>query len=197
MSVRVELVSYTPEPEKAIEFAARVSYGSKSKGPKDRARFLKRLLEMGHCSVFEFADATFLIEGCSRACANQLVRHRLLSIIQESQRRVRVEKIIDMPQTVALSYKAREIWDEANKQAFKAYNELIRQGVPKEDARLVLPLSTQTRLVVKGNFREWRHVLKLRLAKEAQWEIREMAKAILEQLYEIAPMIFENLMEEI
>lgn len=121
--------------------------------------------------------ATFEVSGISRACANQFTRHRLASFVQESQRYVDVRgRALVRPPTLSDEdwAKARELYA----QAVALYEELLARGVPKEDARFVLPIGAETRLVVTANFREWRHILSLRLDKTAQWEIRELARRI-------------------
>ncbi len=190
--MQVQLIAITADPEALIARAARVSHRSEGKGLEADRKLIRRLIELGHESVLEHAVATFEIAGVSRACANQLTRHRLASFVQESQRYVDVRGR-GMVRPPAFS---DEDWARAKElyaQAVALYEELLARGVPKEDARFVLPIGAETRLVVTANFREWRHILRLRLDKTAQWEIRELARRILGILREHAPSVFEDL----
>jgi len=191
--VKVELLHITPDPEALIARCARVSHRSESKSSLDADReLIRKLISWGHESVLEFASATFLVEGMSRAAANQLTRHRLASFVQESQRFVDVrDRALVRPPTLT-----EEQWEKAralHRRAVELYEELIAQGVPKEDARYILPIGTETRLVISANFREWRHIIRLRGAKAAQWEIRRFAREALRILQEHAPAVFSDL----
>ncbi|MGQ9699642.1 MAG: FAD-dependent thymidylate synthase [Candidatus Bipolaricaulaceae bacterium] len=190
--MHVELWSITPEAESLIARCARVSHRSVGKGVEDGRRLIRKLIALGHESVLEHAVATFEISGISRACANQLTRHRLASFVQESQRYADagVRGLVRPPSFPA------EDWDKAQaafQEGQRLYRSLLEKGVPKEDARFVLPLGIETRLVMTANFRELRHILRLRLAKSAQWEIREVARRMWEILYAHAPSCFEDL----
>lgn len=190
--MQVELVFITPEAEHHIARCARVSHRSVGKDLEDDRRLIRKLIALGHESVLEHATATFEISGISRACANQLTRHRLASFIQESQRYVdvRLNKLVRPP-----SY-SEEDWQEAQKllhQALQLYEAFLARGIPKEDARYVLPLGIETRLVLTANFRELRHILRLRMSPEAQWEVRELSRRMWEHLYAHAPSCFEDL----
>lgn len=190
--MNIELIAITAEPEALIARAARVSHRSEGRGLGADRKLIRRLIELGHESVLEHAVATFEVSGISRACANQFTRHRLASFVQESQRYVDVRgRALVRPPTLSDEdwAKARELYA----QAVALYEELLARGVPKEDARFVLPIGAETRLVVTANFREWRHILSLRLEKTAQWEIRELARRILGILREHAPSVFEDL----
>ena len=191
--MRVELLAITPDAEALIARCARVSHRSEGKAsPEADAKLIRRLIELGHESVLEFASAAFLIEGISRAAANQLTRHRLASFVQESQRYVDMrERGLVRP----LSF-TDEAWRKAARLYERAqglYRELVEAGVPKEDARFVLPIGTETRLVVSANFREWRHIIRLRGSKAAQWEIRGLAAEVLRILKQHAPTVFADL----
>jgi len=193
--VRVELLFITPDAEALIARSGRISHRSEDRAsPKANARLVRNLIEWGHESVLEFAHAVFEIEGISRAAANQLVRHRLASFIQESQRYVAVrDRGFVLPPEIerrpALTAKASNHY----RASLSLYEELLAAGVPKEDARYVLPLGTETRLVMCANFRELRHIIRLRGSPVAQWEIREVARRILTPLQEKAPNVFGDL----
>jgi len=137
--MRVELLFVTPEAEALIARCARVSHRSQGSGMEDDRRLIRKLISLGHESVLEHAVASFEISGISRACANQLTRHRLASFVQESQRYVNVEdRELVWPPTFS-----DEDWEKAQdlfREAKKLYQALLSKGVPKEDARFVLPM---------------------------------------------------------
>lgn len=145
----------------------------------------------GHESVIEHANFTFLVEGISRACLAQWTRHRLMSYSVKSQRYCR-ENAIDVvrPDTVS---EDDPVWEETVAKAWEAYNTLIQQGVPRQDARYLLPNACCTSMVVTMNARSLRNFLKLRLDSHAQWEIREAAGIIFDIVMEVAPLLFEDL----
>lgn len=183
-------------PEALIEYAGRVCYRSGPKG--QRAAFLRARLQEGHESIIEHAAATFEISGISRACSHQLVRHRLASYSQESQRYVDMSApAFVLPPDLAANPAAREVWETFAEQVKATYQALRALGLKKEDARFVLPNATATRIVVTMNFRELRHFFRLRITPEAQWEIREMAKRMLALLVPHAPTVFGTLEEEL
>lgn len=193
--MQVTLLAYTPEPEKAIALAARVCYSKTP--PRDisleKARALIReLFARGHESVLEHASFAFLIEGMSRVASHQLVRHRLASYAQQSQRYVDVKHAgFVCPPSIAAHPRAKIVFDEVVDQAQKAYAELCDLGIPKEDARYVLPQSVETNLFVSLNARELLHIFRLRLCRRAQWEIREVVLQMLEAVRKVAPVIAE------
>ncbi|MCX7843995.1 MAG: FAD-dependent thymidylate synthase [Candidatus Bipolaricaulota bacterium] len=176
----MELLFITPEAERHIARCARVSHRSAGRGLEDDRRLIRKLIALGHESVLEHACATFEVAGISRACPNQLPRYRLASFVQESQRHVDAQgHALVRPPTFS-----EEDWARACAlfhAAMELYRHLVAKGVPKEDARFVLPLGIETRLVLTANFRELRHILRLRLGPDAQWEIREVARRMWEQ----------------
>ncbi|OMH40583.1 FAD-dependent thymidylate synthase [Desulfurobacterium indicum] len=140
---------------------------------------------------------TFLVDGISRACSHQLVRHRPASYSQQSQRYVSMK---DFPYVKPESLKDKFILYENKKISFDdvmsflgdVYEAFIEAGVPKEDARFVLPNACATRIVFTMNSKELIHFLKLRTCNRAQWEIREMAIRMLKLLREKMPEIFDR-----
>lgn len=191
--MKVELRSITPNAERLIAEAARVSRRGDGKPTgldRDRAT-IRRLIRDGHDSVLEHASATFLVEGISRCCMAQLTRHRHASFTVESQRYVNVgDAGAVAPESIAADSKTGDAYWEAVLGAKRAYGELVDEGVPEEDARYVLPGGTVTRLIVTANFREWRHIIRQRAHPAAQWEIRELVTAIQAILAEHAPSVF-------
>jgi len=190
--MKVELISITKDAERIIELAARTCYDSRHR-LYDRVteKFLRNLMQAGHMSVFEHAWATFDISGISRACSHQLVRHRLATYSQRSQRYVREEGFDYItPPTIAGNEEAARIFRQTIGTVQQAYASLLKLNIPKEDARFLLPNACATNLVMTANFREWMHIFKLRLTSHAQWEIRELAAHILRILQKEAPIIF-------
>lgn len=190
--LRIELLSITPDAEKVIERAGRTAYHSENKIDEGSSeKFIKMLIKRGHESVLEHASASFLLSGVSRAFTHQLVRHRLASYTQRSQRYVS-ENNFDyiIPPSIEGNPQARELFENCMEEARRAYAELQKMGIPKQDARFVLPNAVASQIVVTANFREWRHILTLRGAPDAQWEIREVAIEILKILRNYAPSCF-------
>jgi thymidylate synthase (FAD) len=196
--MKVELLAITRylqgdgTPEGLLEHAGRVCYRSESRG--DPATFLRARLKEGHESLIEHASATFEVSGISRACSHQLVRHRLASYSQESQRYVDMsDPAMVIPDAIRADPEAMAIWDGLVEHVQAAYRGLRKRGVRKEDARFVLPNATGTRIVVTMNFRELRHFFRLRITPEAQWEIRQMALEMLTLLVPHAPTVFGDM----
>jgi len=181
-------------PEELLEHAGRVCYRSAKSG--EAGKFLQNRICEGHESIIEHASATFEISGISRACSHQLVRHRLASYSQESQRYVDMsDPQFVIPPDIAAHPRAMEIWTGVVEELKAAYQELRALGIRKEDARFLLPNAAATRIVMTANFREWRHVIRLRTDPAAQWEIRELAHRILDILYQVAPSVFQDLVD--
>lgn len=193
--MKVELLFITPDSERLIELAGRVAYQSfhrlKEGSEKEFVRMIRR---SGHHSVLEHAYATFRISGISRACSHQLVRHRLCSFTQKSQRYVD-EKDFSyvIPPSVEENEEAKKLFEEFMESARNTYVRLKELGIKNEDARYVLPNATETEIVLTANFRELRHIISLRKDKSAQWEIRKLAHEMLRLLKEHAPSVFEDL----
>lgn len=183
-------------PEELLEYAGRVCYRSKGRG--DTGAFLRARIREGHESLVEHASATFEISGISRAASHQLVRHRIASYSQESQRYVSMDDPeFVVPPSVTRNPAAIKLWDLFMDGAARTYNQLRAEGACKEDARFVLPNATATRIVVTMNFRQLLHVFKLRISPAAQWEIRAVCVHMLELTYPIAPNVFGGLRDEL
>ena len=156
-------------------------------------RVLSRIVGMGHHSVIEHAVFTFSVEGVSRALTHQLVRHRVASFSQQSQRYVSLtEPTYVTPHTVEGDEEARRVFDETMDAIWKAYSKLEGMGIPAEDARYLLPNGCTTNITITMNARELLHFFSLRCCNRAQWEIREMADRMLELCMEVSPVIFRN-----
>jgi len=194
--MEVSLVAHTPDPERVVARAARVCYSfspPQEVSIEEARRLIRELISRGHHSVLEHASFTFLIQGLSRIASHQLVRHRIASYSQQSQRYADLTKASFVtPPLIDENPEALEIFQEVVKTSLKAYNKLVELGVPREDARFVLPQAVKTNLVFTANARELQHFFSLRLCNRAQWEIRELAFRMLKIVKEIAPSIFEE-----
>ena len=146
-------------------------------------------------SVLEHITFTFLIEGISRVTSHQLVRHRLASYTQESQRYAGVAPDYVVPPSVYRNEKAREIYERVMREAWRAYNELLKLGIPQEDARYVIPQASTTTILMTVNLRELIHIAKLRLSPKAQWEIKQVVKMMIKEASKIIPEL-PQLIEE-
>ncbi|MHB9003255.1 MAG: FAD-dependent thymidylate synthase [Coriobacteriia bacterium] len=197
----VRLLTSTPDPERAVAVAARVCYAPIGAAElmdamDDEAvrRVLRTIMTSGHFSALEHASYTFAIDGVSRAMTHQLVRHRLASYNQQSQRYVSYaeEPCFIVPPDVAGDAQALSVYEAACDAAFAAYRALVDAGVAPEDARYLLPNAMETKIVVTMNVRELLHFFELRCCKRAQWEIRELAISMLELAEPTAPYIFAD-----
>ncbi len=199
--MEVTLLYHTPDPERAVATAARLCYapiGGKElmEGlTEERIRkVLGTIMESGHFSTLEHASYTFSIEGVSRALTHQLVRHRLASFNQQSQRYVtfKAEPPVVKPASVASDPVCSEAFDRAIQAVWEAYDQLVHAGIPAEDARYLLPNACESKIVVTMNIRELLHFFELRCCNRAQWEIRALAWAMLDLVRPTAPFIFKD-----
>ena len=193
--MKVTLIAHTPEPEKVCAAAARSCYSGDGASDllerKNPEAFLAKVVGMGHESVIEHAVFTFSVEGVSRSLTHQLVRHRVASFSQQSQRYVPLETpSYVVPETVKADPEKAKVYEAAMDVAWKTYNTLVEMGIPAEDARYVLPNGCTTNITITMNARELRHFFRLRCCNRAQWEIREMADRMLELCQEVSPAIF-------
>lgn len=208
---RVRLLTHTPDPEGVVAAAAALCYASDPEQalhpPSNRKADLVRMLrQMGHLSPFEHATFTFLLEGVSRALTHQLVRHRIASYSQRSQRYVAHDEFdyIIPPRLQGL----RVVWEGQDVDAveffvetmdvlarrYSALNDALgRAGESSnEDARYLLPNACETKIVVTMNARELLHFFGERLCLRAQWEIRGVAECMLALVKEVAPHLFSG-----
>ncbi|HXL61943.1 MAG: thymidylate synthase [Mycobacterium sp.] len=193
------------------EFAGRACYQSWSKpNPKTatNAAYLRHIIDVGHFSVLEHASVSFYITGVSRSCTHELIRHRHFSYSQLSQRFVpeRDSQVVlppgieDDPELQRLFFAAAD----ASRDAYAALlarleakfadepNAVLRRKQARQAARAVLPNATETRIVVSGNYRAWRHFIAMRASEHADVEIRRLAIACLRQLADLAPAVFAD-----
>lgn len=196
--MHVQLLAWTDEPERTVSAAARLCYSSDSASelarkmtPEKQASFIEKLVDMGHQSPLEHASFTFAIEGVSRALSHQLVRHRIASYSQKSQRYVEESSFSYItPPSVAASPEARQIFAGQMEHIREAYRRLC-EIVPKEDARYVLPNACETKLVATMNARSLLHFFQVRCCRRAQWEIRHLAEQMLQEVRRVSPLLFK------
>lgn len=174
--MKVEIISYTQDPLDVISRAAGTSTG-KDNVSLDR---VESCWKNGHFSVFEHASVTFRVEGISRTCSHQLVRHRMASFVQESQRYTEVsgDDWYVIPPDIEDNEDMLFAFINRMVNCMDGYHYAIAKGFNKEDARFMLPEATKTALTVTMNVRELSHFFDLRLEPSAQWEIRNLAMAI-------------------
>lgn len=207
--LKVSLLSFTPEPENLVALSARLCYSPvgveelKEKLSEDeKERLINILRESGHTSPFEHASFTFAVEGISRACSHQLVRHRIASYSQQSQRYVSEVEGFEyiIPPLLREDPEIREIFIKAMEHAHRAYCKIIekleKKGIrgekARQDARFVLPNAAETKIIITMNARELHHFFSLRLCNRAQWEIRELATEMLRLVRGVAPLLFRD-----
>ena len=198
--MKVKLICYTPEPERMVAMAARLCYSPvgaeqlvEKMNSEQIAKLVAKIVAMGHLSTLEHVTFTFAIEGVSRVLTHQLVRHRIASYSQQSQRYVKEHDAqCIVPPSVAARPEAKAKFDNLMKTIQQTYDELVELGVHQEDARYVLSNATETKIVVTMNARALLNFFELRCCTRAQWEIRQLASEILKQVQQAAPLLFDK-----
>ena len=195
--LKVKLLACTQDADRICAAAGNSCYSERSSGDIvediDPERVLSRIVGMGHHSVIEHAVFTFSVEGVSRALTHQLVRHRVASYSQQSQRYVSMDHASYVtPHTVDGDPKATELYDSVMDTIWDAYEKLEAMGIPPEDARYLLPNGCTTNITITMNARELLHFFSLRCCNRAQWEIREMADQMLAICKDVSPIIFKH-----
>ena len=194
-SYRIETPIDGAEILRRIEKAGRTCYKSEDRITDESAEaFVRMLIERGHESVLEHESITVRFV-CDRGISHEIVRHRIAGYSQESQRYVRYNGDIEFINPRMPSAKAYEAWQELCERAEETYRELLSYGVQPQQARSVLPNSTKTEVVMTANLREWRHFLKLRTAKAAHPQMRELTVPLLKELQERIPVVFDDIAE--
>lgn len=191
-SVSIESNISYQDALRIVENATRVCYKSEDKIKEGSAeKLIKGVIKAKHFGCIEHVSLTVKFI-CDRACSHQLVRHRLMSFNQKSQRYCKEDNLeVIKPEGL----KNTSIWLESCRQAENAYAELIRRGEKPEVARSVLPNSTATEIYATANLREWRHFFELRCDRTAQKDIRMLALELLCQMFEKYPVFFEDLVD--
>ena len=201
--MRVELITHTPEPEKVVATAAKLCYSSSDIASlreglteEKTKSFIERLVSIGHESPMEHVSFTFGIEGISRACSHQLVRHRIASYSQKSQRYVNESGFED--QLLECYNKIADILTNTHEKAFLEQGMSEKDALNKakkkayEDARFVLPNACETKIVVTMNVRTLFNFFQHRCCNRAQWEIKAVADEMLRLCKQAAPELFKN-----
>jgi len=200
--LKVELLSWSggevKDPRRLVVLAVKtsagklreknVSYYLREYPEEDVGKWLKEAVKFP--SVLEHITFTFLIKGISRVASHQLIRHRIASYTQESQRYSVVSKEYVIPEAIKVKG-FEEKYCTLIEQAFKLYEEMINSGVPIEDARYVLPQAVTTTILMTVNLRELLHIACLRLSSKAQWEIRNLVQAMINEVQKVIPEIKE------
>lgn len=194
--MKVELLAYTENADAICAAAGKSCYSGKPASEliddESPEKVLDRIVGMGHHSVIEHASFTFSVEGVSRSLTHQLVRHRIASFSQQSQRYVSLdEPTYVMPDTIDADPEAKKTFEETMERIWSVYREL-REKFPAEDARYVLPNACTTNITITMNARELLHFFSLRCCNRAQWEIREMADRMLALCREVSPTVFRD-----
>ena len=207
--LKVTLLQHTPEPDRAVAAAGRLCYAPVSAAEltqtmSDEAvgKLVRGLVASGHHSALEHATFTFAVDGVSRACTHQLVRHRVASYNQQSQRYVNfgAADSFVVPPSISANEEAQVVFLKAMEDARVAYDKLVDLGLAEgrtresvqEDARFVLPNAAETKIVVTMNARELRHFFQVRCCNRAQWEIRDLAWRMRGMVKDLAPNLFEG-----
>lgn len=220
--MQVTLISHTPEPEKLVSMAAKLCYSAVGTDqiahgltPEATEKFLAFLTDIGHESPIEHVSFTFAAEGISRALTHQLVRHRIASYSQQSQRYVKLDAFEYVtPPAVAAIPLAKAYFEEAMTRDQETYDKLVeilekaaferftaegmaekpaRKAAEKaaiEDARYVFPNACETKILFTMNARSLRHFFAHRCCNRAQWEIQGLADAMLKEARRVAPLLF-------
>ncbi len=207
--LNVILLAHTPDPVETVAAAAKLCYSAsdvnaikEAVSSKNQEPFIEKLVDSGHLSPIEHASFTFAIEGISRACSHQLVRHRLASYSQQSQRYVSMEGGFGyiIPPSIGKDPVLKEQFEFFMEGIQEFYNRLMtalnERGIEGEaayeDARFVLPNAAETKIIVTMNGRELLHFFAQRCCRRAQWEIRAMAIEMLKLAKRAAPAIFND-----
>ncbi len=223
--MKVKIIAYTPNPEEVVASAAKLCYSKvgvdeiqENLTEEGIEKFVSMLSAIGHHSPLEHCTFTFAVEGISRACSHQLVRHRIASYSQQSQRYVKLDKFdYIIPTAIENNEFAKDIFLNAMEQDKKAYNGIVEElmneyiassgytlaSIPKneynkleklaiEDARYVFPNACETKIVFTMNVRTLMNFFTHRCCDRAQWEIRDLANEMLIQVKEIAPTLFKK-----
>lgn len=216
MSLKVNLVQHTKEPEKLIAEAAKLCYSAvgvdeieQNLNSEEIERFVNMLMSFGHESPIEHVSFTFAIEGVSRSLTHQLVRHRIASYSQQSQRYVKLSQFdYIIPPEIEQNQRAKSIFIKCMEDSQRAYDELveilnakhIEGGLSEvsaekkaiEDARYVFPNACETKIMVTMNARSLMNFFRHRCCNRAQFEIRELADLMLERVKAVSPIIFKH-----
>lgn len=205
--MKVKILAHTPNPERVIALAGKLCYSpvgidelNNKISDEEVNKFISKLADMGHMSPFEHVYFTFAIEGISRNCSHQIVRHRVASYSQQSQRYVKMNGEYVTPPIIKGDDKLNYVYDIMMNNAYNSYSKMVEKLIELgrtekeaiEDARYILPSACTTKMEFTMNVRELLHFFKQRCCKRAQWEIRTLANEMLKQCKEVSPLLFKN-----
>ena len=199
--MKVNLIKYTQEPEKTVAVAARLCYSPvgvddlmNELSNESVEKLVRFVIKSGHLSTTEHINFTFAIEGVSRALTHQLVRHRIASYNQQSQRYVKFKDNFEyiLPPSIEKDEDSRKKFEGMILDIHGLYKELLASGIEAEDARYILPNASETKIIVTMDGRELLHFFTVRCCNRAQWEIRELATKMLKLVKKVAPLVFEK-----
>lgn len=183
--MRITIIDHTKDPVGTIAKCAGACYGKWNDDPKR----ITRLKQHKHLATFRFAMAIVRIEGVSLVTTHQLVRSKHLDFLQRSHRYSTAKNEVYLPESME---KARSTIDHL----FDLYDEAVRSGVPKEEARYILPVGLKSEILVSGNFQAWHDFFRLRVSRHAQQEIRQVAIEIWNQFSKLWPEIWADMLYE-
>ena len=201
MALRVVLLASSPDPELAVATAARNCYSPRdiesiAEGwtPEEVRKMVARVRDAGHLSTFEHTMFSFGVSGVSRSLTHQLVRHRHMSYEQKSQRYIKLKGVFDfvIPPSIHARPSIKAKYEALMTSISDLYAEALAAGVPAEDARFLLPNAAETQIVITANARALLDFFTLRSCNNAQWEIRELAFAMLRLAKRAAPELFRK-----
>jgi thymidylate synthase (FAD) len=197
--MNVKLIGFTPNPEKLPAMAAKLTHDITKPEDLDKSSdkelkaILNHVVNLGHTSVIEHTCFSFAISDVSRSLTHQLVRHRIASYAQQSQRYVNLkEPNYVTPPKIANDKEMKKAYDKTMTNIWQEYNKLLEMEIPAEDSRYVLPNAACTNVIVTMNARSLLNFFELRCCQHAQWEIRQLANKMLQQVKEVAPTIFKK-----
>ena len=199
--MKMKLIKHTLEPEKMVAVAARLCYSPvggeqllEDLNTEEVNKLVRFVVKSGHLSTTEHIYFTFAIEGISRVLTHQLVRHRLASYNQQSQRYVKFYGNYEyvVPPAVKNNPRILPEFTALIDKIHNFYEEMLKSGVEAEDARYILPNATETKIIVSMNGRELLHFFTVRCCNRAQWEIKELAIDMLKIVKQVCPVVFEK-----
>ncbi|MDD3777120.1 MAG: FAD-dependent thymidylate synthase [Actinomycetota bacterium] len=199
--MKLKLLRHTPQPERMVALAARLCYSpvgieelDEKLSGEEVNKLVRFVVKSGHLSTTEHISFTFAIEGVSRALTHQLVRHRVASYNQQSQRYVKFKEGFDyiLPPSIKKDAQAKAWFEEMVDSSHQLYKKMLDSGIEAEDARYILPNASETKIVVTMNGRELLHFFTVRCCNRAQWEIRDLATAMLKLVKKVSPVVFEK-----
>jgi len=198
--IQVKLISYPKETDLIAKMAAAICYSGghdyeeiRADAEKKPAEYLSKIVKNGHLSILEHNVYVFYVSGLSRVASHQLVRKRIASYSQQSQRYVDAKNFkAVIPETIDKS-PFIDLYNEKLEECSNLYQKMVDGGIPKEDARFILPGATTTQLIVSMNAHSLVDFFVQRLCVRSQWEIRRLAEIMLIEAQKVSPLIFKDL----